>query len=70
MSSARSIGWCRPDLKGTTMREVNRRLTALEQRRPPKHQRVAIISEHDPEPADADFVIRICATEFPEQAHA
>lgn len=52
------------------MREVNRRLTALEQRRPPKHQRVAIISEHDPEPADADFVIRICATEFPEQAHA
>jgi len=52
------------------MREVNRRLTALEQRQPPRPQRVAIIGPDADAPADADFVIQIVPAAFPEQAHA
>jgi hypothetical protein len=43
------------------MREINRRLGELEKRQPPKPRRVVIVGEHDPEPQDADFVIRLCA---------
>jgi hypothetical protein len=52
------------------MREVNRRLVALEQRLPPKPQRVAIIGPGAAAPAGADFVIQIVPAAFPEAPHA
>ena len=52
------------------MREISRRLDELEKRQPRAFRRVVIVSEHDPEPADADFVIRVCAAKFPGKQHA
>ena len=52
------------------MTPVARRLATLEQRQPPKPRRVVIIGEHDPEPAGADFVIRIVAAPFPGEENA
>lgn len=45
------------------MRDIDRRLAAIEARQPPKPRRVVIIGEHDPAPTDADFVIRLVAAE-------
>lgn len=54
------------------MREISRRLGELEKRQPPKPRRVVIIGEHDREPEDADFVIRLCPAQWPskEDCHA
>lgn len=49
------------------MRDVERRIIALEKRQPAAPRRVVIIGEHDPEPADADFVIRLVGAQFPEK---
>ena len=53
-------------------RHFARRVEDLEKRQPTNQRRVAIIGEFDPEPANADFVIRICAAPFPatEDCHA
>ena len=52
------------------MREISRRLVELEKRQPQAFRRVVIIGGHDAEPADADFVIRVCAAKFPGEQHA
>lgn len=41
------------------MREIGRRLVALESRRPAKSQRVVIVGANQNAPDDAEFVIRI-----------
>lgn len=51
-------------------RDLSRRVSVLESRHPTKPQRVAIVVEDAPAPADADFVIRICAAEFLGEHHA
>ncbi len=43
------------------MREISRRLVELEKRQPSAPRRVAIITEHDPLPTDADFVVVLVA---------
>jgi hypothetical protein len=51
-------------------RDFGRRLASLEQRFTRQHQRVAIIGPDEPEPAGADFVIRIVPAPLPGGDHA
>lgn len=51
-------------------RDFARRLATLEQRQPRQHQRIAIIGPDVPEPAGADFVIRIVPAPMPARAAA
>lgn len=52
------------------MRDIARRLAALESRRPPKPRRIVIVGSDQSAPDDADFVIRIVPAPMPGGQHA